>query len=48
MRDKTDTDYARGYDDKKQLAWRDLGDIGELEDQYNKYKGDKINVNIRK
>ena len=22
-------------DDKKQLAWRDLGEIGELEDEYN-------------
>jgi hypothetical protein len=27
--DKTDTDYA------KQLAWGDLGEIGELEDEYN-------------
>jgi len=31
---KTDTDYTRVCDDKKQLAWRDLGEIGELEDEY--------------
>ena len=30
---KTDTDYARVHDVKKQLAWRDLGEIGELEDE---------------
>ena len=35
MGDKTDTDYAKVYDDKKQLAWGDLGEIGELKDEYN-------------
>ena len=36
MRSKTDTDYARGYDDKKQLAWQDLGKISEPDDDRKK------------
>ena len=37
MGDKTDTDYAKVYDDKKQLAW---GDLGEIDD--DSYEGDPV------